>query len=204
MSRSKLITLTNYHLLYIIISQLNLLIINYKRRKDMFFKIDQWLIKQFEIISNEFCRLTGKTNFFLARLFIVLATATGVLMLAHSILYFFIPIILIFFIVYMASAYVAEYHAKVRLEQGLANPNKITGYSDRALNAGILSIIILLVLSSSPITIHDVCNILFVLFYLIADYLMACDVKPPTKSLVRQLMDALAPKPVLVPIPIKK
>ncbi len=164
----------------------------------MHLKFDTWLINRLEKICQCVAQLTGQTNFFWAKLCILLATLSGFLMLMSVHWYIFLPIIMIFFLLYISGAIVAEKEAEARLEQGLANPRKVTEYSVRYFNSGVLLAVLIMAILPPPITYFEICNTLFIAFYLFSSYLMACDTKPPVKSLVRQWFEALTTKKVLV------
>lgn len=169
----------------------------------MFFKFDQWLIGRFEVVSDLVAQLTGINNFSLARICLCLAVATGVLMFLVPPNYLYLVAVIFIFPLYLMLSYAAEKGLEDRQLKGVANPVKLSGLRRRATNNFFLSLI-LIVSAGGEINTWSIYPVACVAFLWAVEYFLACDVKPPTKSLIRQMMDALTPKPTLVPIPVKK
>jgi hypothetical protein len=173
----------------------------------MLFTIDQWLIAKFEAFCNAFATLTGKNNYYLARIFICISLAACIVVDAYRGNYFWLSYEGIAFPIAVIFAFFEERQAESRMESSLANPLKIDWRFHRIYLSIITAIIFIDMIVSAIMGLKSTDTQILILpamsgmclFY----YLMSCDIKPPAKSLIREWLDALAPTPALVPVPVK-
>jgi len=174
----------------------------------MLFTIDQWILNCFEFGCNLFANLTGKNNYFLARSALLVYSATSLIfdiLMANNLSIvclilksFLIPLLLLL-------SYKQETRMKNLNPMGLANDYKINpGLRFERLLMIILCLFGIYFFINMPSIIHGYSCVSFISYWFYI-YLLACDTKPPTKSLVRQWAESLmAKKPVLVPVPVKR
>ena len=162
----------------------------------MVFAFDQWLLGKFEAFAHWFQRLTGRTNLFLAKI----ALCVGATFWLFSMLsrQQFILFAIFGAIMFMRTLTMDwdEKKAYRRLEQGVANPGKITGFRGRLflqfwfLLLAALEIPLLFVAEMKPLISAGQ------IFFVFAEYFEACDPLPPGTSKIREWLDSFGKKPV--------
>ncbi|MFA6228332.1 MAG: hypothetical protein WC668_04085 [Patescibacteria group bacterium] len=148
----------------------------------MLFKIDQWLLGLFERNSNALTRLTGKNNYFWARVVLFLSTVMVFFAVNNSDYEKFSLIFIVSFSASIIEIYWLERIALSKISPNIANPLKIGDFACLRIVAGLLLLLTLfmaLVEMSSTNRLDDpilTCGLwLFLCSLWVFLYLVSCD-----------------------------
>ena len=179
----------------------------------MLHKFDVWLIDKFERFSHKWQRMFGQDCFWWARVALAFS-AISLFMYVFSFLSITVAHIVLCIVISPLSLGIwymnirdAEERVKMSHRVGLSNPLKQTAYQFRIALIVISVFFLCLAILIGHFLLFLVAASLFITTL---DYFISCDPLPPSKSKVRQKLEAgikkakefLAPEPELMPIPV--
>lgn len=167
-------------------------------------KMDDYLLAKLEVVINQITRVTGKDNYFWAKIFMCLTLAFDLLLSITQKEYYYIandaigaPII---FLVIQSE----EQEAVGRRQNGLANPFKLQFFGYRILCDILIPLMWLVIFVkftlSMNVTVTQVQACYIGTFLWVSLYLLSCDVAPPEKSLIGEWLDSLGKQPIPVTV----